>query len=228
MIVDKFHHKNCYRAVRKRGDDKIVGMICAHCEAPCSVEEKFNCVLPPPADGGKLGEIRLYAVHPDFHRGMVPAPAGISLLLSLREQAVSELVISGIEQRKRFYERLGFRAFGEPVRHGRALFHVDARPPGRPPEPPRTGSFPPRSRARKTAHRDLTALPPRKRRQRRKKSGGSLGSGTPGAARSSTSGTQQTKSPGRTTGLQEMPLRMPSLPAMPSSRISRVWMSRTV
>jgi hypothetical protein len=123
LLVDKFHHKNIYRAARPAGSGELVGLICAHFEAPYSVEEKIGRPVAPPADGGKLGEIRLYAVAPEHRKGMVSALVGVALLLELDKRGVSEVVISGISLQKPTYEKLGFAVFADPAPGGRALFY---------------------------------------------------------------------------------------------------------
>ena len=119
FIVDKFHHKNIYLAARSKADNSIIGMIAAHWQAPYSAEAHFgSAVAAPPVDGGKLGEIRLFAISPDCRKTAVVTTLGISMLLALAKHQVTEVIISGISVQKRFYERLGFKVTGSPVAEG--------------------------------------------------------------------------------------------------------------
>lgn len=124
FLVDKFHHKNIYRAARSTKDHSIIGMIAAHWQAPYSAEAHFGpAVAVPPEDGGKLGEIRLFAISPDCRKTAVVTTLGISLLLELEKHQVTEVIISGISIQKRFYERLGFKVTGEPVPEGDTMLY---------------------------------------------------------------------------------------------------------
>ena len=123
FLVDKFHHKNIYRAARNMADGRVIGMIAAHWEAPYSAEDHFGsyAVAPPPE--GKLGEIRLFSVAPEYRRTAVTTSLGISLLEELAVHQVTEIVISGISVQKKFYEHLGFEVIGEPVAAGDTLLY---------------------------------------------------------------------------------------------------------
>ena len=117
-LADPFHYKNLYRVARHRITGRIVGLIAAHWQPPYSVAAHFGPEAAAPPAAGKLAEIRLFAVAPDYRKTTVAARLGIALLLDLESRQVTELVISGISVQKRFYERLGFRATGAPVAAG--------------------------------------------------------------------------------------------------------------
>ena len=123
ILVDKFHYKNIYRAARSRSTGEITGMIAAHWQMPYSAEEHFGQYVIEPPRNGKLAEIRLFALAPNCRKTTVAARLGIEMLIELEKQQVSELVISGISVQKRFYERLGFRVIGEPVKAGDTLLY---------------------------------------------------------------------------------------------------------
>ena len=123
-IVDKFHHKNIYLAARSKTDHSLIGMISAHWQPPYSAEAHFGpSVAIPPADGGKLGEIRLFCIAPQYRRTAVVTTLGISMLLELAKHQVTEVVISGISVQKRFYEQLGFQVTGAPVAEGETTLY---------------------------------------------------------------------------------------------------------
>lgn len=115
FIIDKFHDKNIYRAARCCATGKIVGLISAHWQAPYSAAEHFGEYAAEPPAEGHLGEIRLFAIAPEYRKTTVAARMAIALFLELEKNGVRELVISGISQQKRLYERMSFRVIGEPV-----------------------------------------------------------------------------------------------------------------
>lgn len=123
LLVDKFHYKNIYRAARCRTTGEIVGMIAAHWQAPYSAAEHFGDYAVEPPKSGKLAEIRLFALAPNCRKTTVAARLGIEMLIELEKEQVSELVISGISVQKRLYERLGFKAIGEPITAGDTILY---------------------------------------------------------------------------------------------------------
>lgn len=124
FLVDKFHHKNIYLAARNKSDNAIIGMIAAHWQPPYSAEAHFGpSVAEPPADGGELGEIRLFSVAPPYRKTAIVTTLGISMLLELAKHQVTEVVISGISVQRHFYERLGFKVTGEPVAEGETTLY---------------------------------------------------------------------------------------------------------
>lgn len=123
LLVDKFHYKNIYRAARCRTTGEIVGMIAAHWQAPYSAAEHFGDYAVEPPKSGNLAEIRLFALAPNCRKTTVAARLGIEMLIELEKEQVSELVISGISVQKRLYERLGFKAIGEPITAGDTILY---------------------------------------------------------------------------------------------------------
>ena len=123
FLVDKFHHKNIYRAARRRQDGALIGMISAHWQPPFSAEDHFGSAAVTPPAAGKLAEIRLFSVAPEYRKTAVTTSLGISLLQELEKHQISEIVISGISIQKKFYERLGFQVIGEPVPAGDTLLY---------------------------------------------------------------------------------------------------------
>ena len=122
-IVDKFHHKNIYRAARVISDGTLAGMISAHWRPPYSAAAHFGeSVVTPPAEG-KLAEIRLFALLPQYRSTTLASQLAVPLLLELGSQGVSEVIISGISTRKTFYEHIGFQAIGDALREGETLLY---------------------------------------------------------------------------------------------------------
>ena len=116
-LVDKFHTKSAY--VIALADDRIVGMISVHDQAPLSVAGK----LADPSvldDFGRLLEVRLLAVEPAHRNGMVMA----GLMLGVYEHArgYDALVISGHVEKADLYRELGFIDLGPPVASGQAMY----------------------------------------------------------------------------------------------------------
>lgn len=119
-LVDKFHHKNLYFIVLKHG--RVVGMLSAHDQPPFSVADRLD-------DPGILQqstmqplEVRLLAIEPSERNSNL----FFGLIWTLYEYALqhqkSHLIISGVSQRLRLYERLGFVPVGPSVRSGSASF----------------------------------------------------------------------------------------------------------
>jgi predicted N-acetyltransferase YhbS len=131
-LVDKFHDRNVYFIAIRGG--RVVGMVSAHGGPKFSITEK----LPEPsalaALGEKLLEVRLLAVEPEERSSMVFAGLGWCLHRYARRSGCSHLVISGISDRRRLYERLGFEAIGPAVQSGAAWFIPMAKRVGEEPE----------------------------------------------------------------------------------------------
>lgn len=120
-LVDKFDEKNIY-FVAKRGH-KVVGMVCVHDRPPFSVESR----LPDPRilyrPGLKPLEARLLAVDPEERRGgLVFSGLVWAVYVYARREGYTNLFISGLAERQRLYERLGFRPLGPAVPEGDVSF----------------------------------------------------------------------------------------------------------
>lgn len=119
-LVDKFHDKSCYYIAAC--DGRVVGMISAHDQPPFSTAARLADpgVLEQP--GMRTLEVRLLAVDPNQRHSTVFAGLIWSVYQHAREGGYTHLLISGLVQRRRLYERLGFRPLGVPVRGGDAEF----------------------------------------------------------------------------------------------------------
>ena len=122
-LVDKFHHKNIYRAAYDRETDSFAGMISAHWQAPYSAAEHFGEAVCTPPPEGMLAEIRLYALLPEYRHTTTASQLAVPLLQELDRQGVSEVIISGISNLKPFYEHIGFHTAASPVPAGDTLLY---------------------------------------------------------------------------------------------------------
>lgn len=119
-LVDKFHDKSRYFIAVCGG--RVVGMISAHDEPPFSTTAR----LPDPGvveqPGMRTLEVRLLAVERGERHSTVFAGLIWSLYEHARAGGYTHLLISGVAQRRRLYERLGFRPLGAAVPDGDAEF----------------------------------------------------------------------------------------------------------
>lgn len=119
-LVDKFHEKNVYLIALH--DDEVVGMLAAHDRPPFSTASRLADPGLIARLGGRPLEVRLLAIKPGVRHGRVFAGLGWLLCEHALRHGHSHLLISGLSDRLRFYERLGFRALGPAVRSGQAYF----------------------------------------------------------------------------------------------------------
>jgi len=120
QLVDKFHDKNTYFIAKRNG--QIAGMVAVHDEPPFSIESRL-----PDRDilrefGDSLLEIRLLAVQPGERNSLAFAGLVWTLYNFALEKGYSHLLISGVSNRVRLYERLGFQSLGPGVQQGEATF----------------------------------------------------------------------------------------------------------
>ena len=121
LLIDKFHAKNLYFAGWDNGE--AVGMICAHWKEPFSAVERFGDVMRRAMVPGVTAELRLFAVRPEYRKTPLAPRLGATIFKKLDEMGFRLLIISGISEQKEFYEHIGFRAVGDPVQDGEALFY---------------------------------------------------------------------------------------------------------
>lgn len=119
-LVDKFHDKNLYVAAFY--DGRAVGMLAMHDRAPFSIADKMADPSRLEQLGSRPLEIRLLAIEPEHRHNRL----FIGLLSAVHQYAHAanhtNLLISGVAERRRMYERLGFRALGPPVLSGGVRF----------------------------------------------------------------------------------------------------------
>lgn len=119
-LVDRFEDKS--RFLLAMDGERLAAMVCWSMTPPFSVESRLE-------DPGILGqlpqpvcEVRLLAIDPDYRHTTVFAGLLAALLSEVRAAGAATLVISGVEERRAMYERMGFRALGGPVPQGAARF----------------------------------------------------------------------------------------------------------
>ena len=119
-LVDKFHDKNRYFVALE--GERVVGMLSVHDRPPFSIAEK----LPDPALLERIGprplEVRLLAVEPRHRNGVVFSGLCVAVLRHAQRHGYSHMLISGVADRLRLYERMGFRPLGPAVTQGGARF----------------------------------------------------------------------------------------------------------
>lgn len=118
-LVDKFHSRNRYFIARH--GDELVGMISAHAGPEFSITSRLEHpdmlrTLRAPL------EIRLLAILPQFRNRSILMGLFWQVRSYARANGHSDLLISGIVERARMYEKIGFRAMGPAVRCGAAKF----------------------------------------------------------------------------------------------------------
>lgn len=118
--VDKFHHKNTYFVALRDGD--VRGMLAVHGQPPFSVADLVPCKVDLDRLCPKLLEVRLLAVERMERGRQMLAGLTWSLYQYALHQGCQYLAISGLAERQRMYQRMGFRALGAAVRRGQAWF----------------------------------------------------------------------------------------------------------
>ncbi len=119
-LVDKFHDKNLYFVALD--GSQVVGMLSVHDRPPFSITDKLADPSVLAALGPRPLEVRLLAVRPEHRHGPVFGGLGYLMLRHAQRHGYSHLLISGVADRIRMYERIGFRALGPPVRDGAVTY----------------------------------------------------------------------------------------------------------
>jgi aspartate aminotransferase-like enzyme/predicted N-acetyltransferase YhbS len=119
-LVDKFHDKNLYFVAMS--GERVVGMLSVHDRPPFSVADKLADPLVLDRLGPHPLEVRLLAVEPAHRRGTVFSGLALAVLRHAQREGYSHLLISGVADRRRMYERMGFTALGPAVREGGSAF----------------------------------------------------------------------------------------------------------
>ncbi len=118
-LIDKFHQRNRYFIATK--GSLVVGMISVHDGPDFSVESRLKDVSVLRAMRAPL-EVRLLAIRPEFRKPSILLGLLWQVWKYAAEHQYSDLVISGIVERVRMYQKLGFAALGEAVPCGKASF----------------------------------------------------------------------------------------------------------
>ena len=119
-LVDKFDEKSTYLVALR--DGRVVGMVSVHGKPPFSTAQRLADPSVLKSIGGRLLEVRLFAIDPGERQRMVFAGLLWCVQEYAKEEGYTHLLISGHVKRVAIYERLGFRPLGPPVRSGRAEY----------------------------------------------------------------------------------------------------------
>lgn len=103
-------------------DNRVAGMVCTCPRRPFSMEKRLADPSILDTLPGPLLEARLLAIEPAYRKRML----FLGMLELMVATAISEgyatLLISGITERLRMYQRMGFRPLGPAVPYGAASF----------------------------------------------------------------------------------------------------------
>ncbi len=119
-LIDRFESKSIY-FIAQRGD-VLAGMISVHDEPPFSISGKLSDSSVLTKLGSRLLEVRLLAIQPNERHTAVFAGLLYAVFRYAAAGRYSHLLISGLQERRTMYERLGFRALGPAVGSGNAQF----------------------------------------------------------------------------------------------------------
>ena len=119
-LVDKFHDKNRYFVALE--GERVVGMLSVHDRPPFSIAEKLTDPTLLERIGPRPLEVRLLAVEPRHRNGVVFSGLCVAVLRHAQRHGYSHMLISGLADRLRLYERMGFRPLGPAVTQGGASF----------------------------------------------------------------------------------------------------------
>jgi N-acyl-L-homoserine lactone synthetase len=119
-LIDKFHNKNHY--VVAIHNERLRGMVALHDQPPFSVARALS-------DSGqleqlcpKLLEARIMAIEPTERSKAVFPGLICSIHEYARQGGYQYIAMTGLRDRQRMYERMGFRALGAAVLKGEAYF----------------------------------------------------------------------------------------------------------
>jgi len=118
-LIDKFHSGNRYFIATMDGE--VVGMVSAHSGPEFSIASRLSDASLLKALRAPL-EIRLLAILPRFRRRSILSGLFWRIRNYAREHQYSDLLISGIVERLKMYEKIGFTAIGPAVPCGSAAF----------------------------------------------------------------------------------------------------------
>jgi predicted GNAT family N-acyltransferase len=122
-LVDKFHARNVY--LMALAENQLAAMVALNSEPPFSIAARLDRpeILDDwRAQGRSLVEIRLLAARPAWRHTTLAVSLLARTLIECRERRFTDVLISGLESRRRMYERLGFESIGEPRMSGSAWY----------------------------------------------------------------------------------------------------------
>ncbi len=119
-LVDKFHDKNTYYVALY--DDRVVGMISGHDQAPFSVADKMSDKRQLTLLGPRPFEVRLLAVEPEHRHRYVVTGLMWAIFRFAELHGYTHLLISGVTDKGGMYEKLGFLPLGPAVKSGEVFY----------------------------------------------------------------------------------------------------------
>ena len=119
-LVDKFHDKNIYFAAFDQG--RAVGMLAVHDQPPFSITDKMADPARLEQLGSRQLEVRLLAIEPAHRHNELFAGLLFAVYEFAHHAHYTHMLISGVVDRQRMYERIGFRPLGPPVYSGGVRF----------------------------------------------------------------------------------------------------------
>jgi len=120
QLVDKFHDRNTYFVAMY--EDRVVGMISGHDQAPFSVADKMSDKRQLSLLGPRPFEVRLLAVEPEHRHRYVVTGLMWAIFRYAEDAGYSHLLISGVADKSGMYEKLGFLPLGQGVTSGAVTF----------------------------------------------------------------------------------------------------------
>lgn len=120
QLVDKFHDRNTYFVALY--EDRVVGMISGHDQAPFSVADKMTDKRQLSLLGPRPFEVRLLAVEPEHRHRYVVTGLMWAIFRYAEDNGYSHLLISGVADKSGMYEKLGFLPLGPGVASGAVTF----------------------------------------------------------------------------------------------------------
>lgn len=119
-LVDKYHDRNVYFVATRHG--RVCGMTAVHDRRPFSVTAALDDPSILDTLSPRLLEARIFAVEPRERFGRVFAGLACSVCEYARSHGYGDIVITGLAERQKMYERMGFRPLGQPTLRGSGYF----------------------------------------------------------------------------------------------------------
>lgn len=120
-LIDKFHSQNIYFICLLDGE--LIGMMAARDQRPFSLDAKLSELDSYlPAMSGKICEIRLLSIRPEYRAKVVIGHLFGQLAEFALERGWALLVISGTVRQLKLYRHVGFIPFGPLVGSEDALY----------------------------------------------------------------------------------------------------------
>jgi N-acyl-L-homoserine lactone synthetase len=119
-LLDKFHDKNTY--IMAAHGNHVCGVVALHDRPPFSATGGLECKEHVERLVPKIVEARRFAIGRSHRSGLIFAGVTWAVHQHAMEHGYRYILISGLLQRRRMYERMGFQSLGGIVRKGVADF----------------------------------------------------------------------------------------------------------